>query len=37
MSILTGPSAAALYGSAAANGVVLITTKRELQESENNL
>ncbi|MCS3213323.1 SusC/RagA family TonB-linked outer membrane protein [Bacteroides thetaiotaomicron] len=28
MSILTGPSAAALYGSAAANGVVLITTKK---------
>lgn len=28
MSILTGPSAAALYGSAAANGVVLITTKQ---------
>ena len=26
MSILTGPAAAALYGSAAANGVVLITT-----------
>lgn len=28
MSILTGPSAAALYGSSAANGVVLITTKK---------
>lgn len=28
MTILTGPSAAALYGSDAANGVVLITTKR---------
>ncbi len=28
MSLLTGPSAAALYGSAAANGVVLITTKK---------
>ena len=28
MSILTGPSAAALYGSDAANGVVLITTKK---------
>ena len=28
MSILTGPAAAALYGSAAANGVVLITTKK---------
>ena len=28
MSILTGPAAAALYGSEAANGVVLITTKK---------
>ena len=28
MTILTGPSAAALYGSEAANGVVLITTKK---------
>ena len=28
MSLLTGPSAAALYGSSAANGVVLITTKK---------
>lgn len=28
MSILTGPAAAALYGSEAANGVVLITTKQ---------
>lgn len=28
ISILTGPSAAALYGSSAANGVVLITTKK---------
>ena len=28
ISMLTGPSAAALYGNAAANGVVLITTKR---------
>lgn len=28
MSILTGPSAAALYGSSASNGVVLITTKK---------
>lgn len=28
MSILTGPSAAALYGSSAANGVVLITTRK---------
>ena len=28
MTILTGPSAAALYGSDASNGVVLITTKK---------
>ncbi|HSK13959.1 MAG TPA: carboxypeptidase-like regulatory domain-containing protein, partial [Phnomibacter sp.] len=28
LSILSGPSAAAMYGSAAANGVVLITTKK---------
>ncbi|MGM9753124.1 MAG: SusC/RagA family TonB-linked outer membrane protein [Candidatus Cryptobacteroides sp.] len=28
ISVLSGPSAAALYGSAAANGVVLITTKK---------
>ena len=28
MSVLTGPSAAALYGSDAANGVILITTKK---------
>ncbi len=28
VSILSGPSAAALYGSAAANGVILVTTKR---------
>ncbi len=28
ISVLTGPSAAALYGSAAANGVVLITTRK---------
>jgi TonB-linked SusC/RagA family outer membrane protein len=28
VSVLSGPSAAALYGSAAANGVILITTKR---------
>ncbi|MFI5133283.1 MAG: SusC/RagA family TonB-linked outer membrane protein [Chitinophagales bacterium] len=28
VSILSGPSAAALYGSAAANGVIMITTKR---------
>lgn len=31
MSILTGPSAAALYGSDAANGVVLITTKKGVE------
>lgn len=28
ISVLSGPSAAALYGSSAANGVILITTKR---------
>lgn len=28
MSVLSGPSAAALYGSSAANGVILITTKK---------
>lgn len=28
ISVLSGPSAAALYGSAAANGVVLVTTKK---------
>ena len=28
LSVLSGPSAAALYGSSAANGVILITTKR---------
>lgn len=32
ISVLSGPSAAALYGSAAANGVVLITTKKGKQE-----
>ena len=28
MSVLKGPAAAALYGSRAANGVILITTKK---------
>ncbi|WP_350340220.1 hypothetical protein [Paraflavitalea speifideaquila] len=32
ISILKGASAAALYGSQAANGVILITTKKEKQE-----
>lgn len=32
VSMMTGPSAAALYGSAAANGVVLITTKKGATE-----
>ena len=32
MSVLKGPAAAALYGSRAANGVVIITTKRGNQE-----
>lgn len=29
INMMTGPSAAALYGSAAANGVVLINTKKD--------
>lgn len=33
ISVLSGPSAAALYGSAAANGVVLITTKKGAKDS----
>ncbi|MGM9748981.1 MAG: SusC/RagA family TonB-linked outer membrane protein [Candidatus Cryptobacteroides sp.] len=33
ISVLSGPSAAALYGSAAANGVVIITTKKGAKES----
>lgn len=32
ISVLSGPSAAALYGSSAANGVVLITTKKGKKE-----
>lgn len=28
ISVLTGPSAAALYGAAAANGVIIINTKK---------
>jgi TonB-linked SusC/RagA family outer membrane protein len=32
LSVLSGPSAAALYGSAAANGVVIITTKSGKEE-----
>ncbi len=32
ISVLSGPSAAALYGSSAANGVILITTKKGKQE-----
>lgn len=32
ISMMTGPSAAALYGSAAANGVVLVTTKKGQME-----
>lgn len=32
ISMMTGSSAAALYGSAAANGVVLVTTKKGLKE-----
>lgn len=33
ISVLSGPSAAALYGSAAANGVVIITTKKGSKDS----
>ena len=32
ISMMTGPSAAALYGSAAANGVVLVNTKKGKKE-----
>jgi TonB-linked SusC/RagA family outer membrane protein len=35
LSILSGPSAAALYGSVGANGVILITTKRGSKNSTN--
>ena len=35
MSVLSGPSAAALYGSAAASGVILITTKKGAEGSVN--
>src|SRR3712207_6900655 len=31
ISVLSGPSAAALYGSSAANGVILVTTKKGWQ------
>lgn len=31
VNMLTGPSAAALYGSDAANGVIIINTKKVLQ------
>jgi len=34
ISILSGPSAAALYGSAAANGVVMINTKRKVDKTD---
>ncbi len=33
ISVLSGPSAAALYGSSAANGVILITTKKGTKET----
>lgn len=36
ISVLSGPSAAALYGSAAANGVVIVTTKKG-QEGRTSL
>lgn len=35
LSILTGPAAAALYGSSAANGVILINTKKVRKATEN--
>src|SRR6185312_10382113 len=34
ISVLKGPSAAALYGSSAANGVILITTKKGVRSKE---
>ncbi|MDD2797805.1 MAG: SusC/RagA family TonB-linked outer membrane protein [Bacteroidales bacterium] len=36
MSVLKGPAAAALYGSRAGNGVILITTKKWNKSSNNN-
>lgn len=35
LSVLSGPSAAALYGSAAANGVIIITTKKGTKNTTN--
>lgn len=37
ISVLSGPSAAALYGSSAANGVILITTKKVKKENFQSL
>ena len=37
MSVLKGPSAAALYGSRASNGVILITTKKGKFNQKNNV
>ncbi len=37
MSVLKGPSAAALYGSRASNGVILITTKKGRAKSKNSI
>ncbi len=37
ISVLKGPSAAALYGSRAANGVILITTKKGKAGQKNNI
>ena len=37
ISVLTGAASAALYGSSAANGVILITTKRGRAESQEYL
>jgi TonB-linked SusC/RagA family outer membrane protein len=37
MSVLKGPSAAALYGSRASNGVIVITTKKGRASPKNNI
>ena len=37
MSVLKGPSAAALYGSRASNGVILITTKKGRVKAKNSI
>ena len=37
ISVLTGAASAALYGSSAANGVILITTKKDIAENPEYL